>query len=158
MQVELDSLKDLIGLREISGIVLAISMTVALAINVFLVDVDDRSFPAQAEVKVPSNDTGLGVVTDPELDFGEVPQNASVRKRINVSSDQNLMIKTGSNGNISSKLDHERTQYIESNGQVEIEFESSEVGYFEGDVILSIYTTDVSYMDRWLKLRSDIGY
>lgn len=158
--MELEELKEkLAGLSKIQLTVIA-SILVVMSILLFnysAVDTEAEVFEVTAET-VEVNNSDIGVVTDPKLDYGKTPPGSTVRKNLGISSDRTLMVKLNSDGNVSQYLDYPKIEYMEEGGEVEVVFQADEVGYYEGNLNVSVYTSDYSIGERWLKLRSKAGY
>lgn len=158
--MQLDDLKKRVrGLNKIQFLMIFFGLSVlsVLLFNHSMVDRELNQFEVTAE-SVEANDTGIGVVTDPELDYGKTPPGSTVRKKIEIGSDRNLMYKIDSEGNVSEYLEYPKIDYLEGSDEIEVTYSSEEVGFYKGSLAIRTYTSDYNIGERWLKLRSKIGF
>lgn len=158
--MQLKGLREMVnGLSKIqvSTILICLAIFSVLLFNYAAIDRETNEFEVTAE-SVEANDTGIGVVSDPELDYGKTPPGSTVRKKIEIGSERNLMFKINSEGNVSHYLDYPEIEYLEGDDEVEVIYNSEDVGYYDGNLSLDVYTSNYSLGERWLKLRSRAGF
>lgn len=105
------------------------------------------------------NDTGnqtkrLGLVTEPNLQFGSVPMGAASIKFLNITADRKSLIKIKSTGNISEVLEYNSKSYFEGNKEVSLKFNASKPGYYEGVVHIDTQTPRDKWGKKWIELKS----
>lgn len=152
-----ERVKEFVSTRvAIAGLLVAIFAYVMVMNEVAIQD-EEFTFQSQALVDA-ENDSTLGVTTDPNLDFGQVPAGASVRKSMDIDTSQLTFVKINSRGNISNNIQYPSTLLLEEGSDIELEFNSSEPGYYEGELNVKAYVSNNRIGERWLRLRAAIGY
>jgi len=121
---------------------------------------DEFSLDANATAvnATSTNQTDLGVVTDPTLNFGEIPANAAVQKSINIGSEGKTLAHLDSTGNISEKLEYNNKELFEEQTEIETRFNSTEPGYYNGTVELTAQTPQRTGGELWLEIRKRLPY
>ncbi|MFT4892380.1 MAG: hypothetical protein ACI8Z7_000152 [Candidatus Nanohaloarchaea archaeon] len=118
----------------------------------FLVKNQGFSFEANATaVNNTANQTKrIGIVTNSNMRFGEVPVGMSVVKFMNVSMPKKGIFEVNSVGNISEMLDYQESQYFEGNREIRIEFNGTRPGYYNGSVDIKTQVPLNDIGQRWL--------
>lgn len=121
-----------------------------------LVEKEEFSFDSNASVyNATGNRTkNLGVVTEPNLDFGRIPQGSSTIKFINVDAPNKSILTLSSSGNISEHLIYGDKQYFEGEKELRVRFNGSQVGYFTGSLDVNAEMPRNRWGMKWLELKN----
>jgi hypothetical protein len=134
-----------------------IVLSLALGASPFVADellVKNQGFSFEANataINSTANQTQrIGIVTDSNMRFGEVPTGMSVVKFLNVSMPAKGIFEINSQGNISEMLDYQESHYFEGNKEIKIEFNATEPGYYGGSVDIKTQVPMNDIGQRWL--------
>lgn len=150
-----DQFKKLRSKKGVLVIGLLLFVASALAVSA-LIDSEEFSFDTNATATnlTLDNETQLGVVTDPTLEFGEVPMGAQITKKLQVDSRETTLAHLQSTGNISEHLEYSEKILFENNTEIEVKFNATESGYYEGTVEMTAQTAKRPGGEKWLQTRS----
>jgi hypothetical protein len=117
--------------------------------------VQEKTFPANATVvNVTANDTKrLGIVTNPQLRFGTIPEGAKSHKFLLMNAPKKSLVLVDSEGNISEFLDFERKIYFKGQEELRILFNGSKTGFYTGEVRLKTQAPKDRWGERWLDFK-----
>jgi len=140
--------------------IILIILATPLAANEFLLNSEEFSFSANATAVNASleNETQLGVVTDPTLEFGEVPSQAQITKSFNINSEKTALSRMGTTGNISENLEYTDKHLFQGETSIETKFNATEPGYYEGTVEMNVKTPKRTGGSTWLEIKSKLPY
>lgn len=96
----------------------------------------------------------LGVTVSDNLSFGEIPARTEVRKRLKLQSSKNVTVRFSKTGNISPHVEVPEKIRFKGNRTVEISFNASEEGYYEGQLAVKTEIPTGSWGRKWLELKS----
>ncbi len=142
-----------------AGIVLASILTGLLlsmpAVEKQITNIQVSSFKANATVIEKGNDTQkLGIVTNPQLRFGSIPEGSKSIKFLNLDAPRKSLVWIKSSGNISQHLIYNKKNYFQGEKEISIKFNASETGYYVGDVDIHTQAPKNKWGNRWLDIKS----
>lgn len=137
------------------GSIIFLSIISMMILETFAIQETERSFEANATVTDDvENMTELGISTDPTLQYGVVPITSTVTKKINIGTNETTLITSTSSGNISEKLEFEKSTLTNEEVQLEYSFQAGEEsGNYTGTVDLKIQTPQRTGGAKWLELK-----
>lgn len=121
-----------------------------------LIDSDIRNFNASANVTEKTNQSSAGILTEQSLEFGRMTAGTGVAKFFNFSAQEEILVEFSANGNISEKLTTPGAVYFTDDRQLEVKFQSEEPGYYDGELVLKISSSDSRIGRFWLETKSEI--
>ena len=102
------------------------------------------------------NNTTLGLNSDANLNFGEIPQGSNATKFINMSSERRSVLKIESEGNITDYLEYEELMYFKGTKEIELEIKGREPGNYTGNLSLRFEIPKSQVGRYWLDLKYEI--
>lgn len=144
--------------KKVIPVIIVLLFAIPVLAATTLVNSEEFSFNANATATnvTLENETELGVVTDPTLQFGEVPTEAQVTKKLQVESGQKTLAHLQSTGNISENLEHPDKKLFEDETEIEVKFNATQPGYYEGTVEMTTQTPERTGGETWINLRSKL--
>lgn len=95
----------------------------------------------------------IGIVTNSNMDFGELPVGMGVTKFLNISMPRKGIVDLGAEGNISDSLDIREYHYFEGRKEIRVRFNASEEGYYTGNVTLKTQVPKHGIGNTWLGIK-----
>lgn len=116
----------------------------------------EKNFNASVYVMEESDDRGLGINADRNLEFGRLAQGANATKFLNLSVGKKSMLYISSEGNISEVLEHENRIYFEGDREVELEAKGTEPGNYTGKINVRFDIPRNQVGKYWLDLKHQV--
>lgn len=139
--------------------ILIVGLSGLIGATPFILDNQTISFYAEefnssvTVINDTGNDTGLGINSDPTLDFGDIPQGSNSTKFINTSMDKKSVLSIKADGNISEFLEYEEHMYFQGSKKIPLEFKAREPGNYTGNVSLRFEIPENRVGTKWLDLK-----
>lgn len=134
-----------------------IVLSFAVGVSPFIADeflITEQSFSFDANATATNSTVNqtkrIGIVTNSNMRFGEVPTGMGVVKFLNVSMPRKGIFEIGSVGNISEMLDYQESYYFEGNKEIKIEFNGTRPSYYNGSVDIKTQVPLNDIGQRWL--------
>jgi hypothetical protein len=114
------------------------------------VETAQQEFNASVNIVNDSDNRGLGINADRNLDFGRLKTGANATKFVNISIGKKSVLKISSEGNISEVLEYEKLRYVQGDEEIELEAKGREVGKYNGTVRLDFDIPRNKIGEYWL--------
>lgn len=124
----------------------------------FLVKSQEMNFDVNgtAEDMEDNSTKNLGIVTEPNLEFGRAALGTSYYKFIQVNSTNQALVTLTAEGNISDQISYPEKSYFQGSEELKIEFNATEQGYYTGTLNMKIRTSENSLGKTWLNIRNSV--
>lgn len=116
----------------------------------------EKDFNASVYVMEDSDDRGLGINADRNLEFGRLAQGTNATKFLNLSVGKKSMLYISSEGNISEVLVYEDRIYFEGDREVELEAKGDKPGSYVGDLKVEFEIPRNQVGRYWLDLKHQV--
>ena len=103
-----------------------------------------------------NTDLRLGLNTEANFEYGELPQGVAVRKSLVINGSEPVMVQLDVSGNISKWTDYEKNYYFNGTREIPVEVNSTETGYFAGELEITTTTPANGVGETWLDLKSSL--
>ncbi|MFB6199829.1 MAG: hypothetical protein ABEJ83_03045 [Candidatus Nanohaloarchaea archaeon] len=129
-------------------------VAIPLLISALTVNTQTRVFNAQGTaIDTTDNRTkDIGIVTNSQLKFGRIPVKSESIKFLQVNSTKESVVTLRSTGNISEALEFDEKLRVKGSQELEIGFNATEAGTYEGKVKMKIRTPTNAIGQVWLDL------
>lgn len=117
------------------------------------VETAEQRFNTSVNVVGDSDDRGLGINADRNLDFGRLKTGANATKFVNISIGKKSVLKVSTEGNISEVLEYDESRYVQGNQEIELEAKGRDPGRYEGTVKLEFDIPRNKVGEHWLDLK-----
>lgn len=126
-----------------------------LVLDSYLLETHENDFSMNGTIYMPENinDTTIRGDFDPKLSYGEIPAGLISEKSLDLSTDRPTLTAFSIEGNMSEAVDHPRYFYQEGSEEVEFAFNSTEPGYYEGELQMKTWRAEEGVGGRWLGVR-----